>query len=299
MILERPIKQAVGLVSLGLHRLFGPRLTSGVGILTYHRVCENPAGLPRPKWNVPPARFRQQLTGLQERGFAFTSLTHVLESSLAGETLPSKALVVTFDDAYENVFTHAFPVLCELGIPATVFVCTAYLDAAGPFPFDEWGTRFKDSAPIETFRPLTQDQCRAMMDTGLVELGAHTHTHQCFIGNPDMLRQDLQTNVDILRRDFDLEALPFAYPYGNVAKGLAGGVLTEAVRQTGVTCALTTEWHLNAPSDDPYDWGRFTAYDFDTAATLAAKIAGCYTWASRLQATICHWTLRKRPRETE
>jgi hypothetical protein len=30
------------------------------------------------------------------------------------------------------------------------------------------------------------------------------------------------------------------------------------------------------PGDDPFDWGRMTATDDDTAATLAGKLSGWY-----------------------
>ncbi len=50
------------------------------------------------------------------------------------ELRPGQA--VTFDDGFETVYRHAWPVLQELRIPATVFLNTAYLDSPEPFPFD-------------------------------------------------------------------------------------------------------------------------------------------------------------------
>jgi len=56
-----------------------------------------------------------------------------------------------------------------------------------------------------------------------------------------------------------------------------------AVKKLPVTCALTTD---GAPVDwrtDPFGWGRFNVYQWDTATTLTAKLKGCYGWAPKLQ----------------
>ena len=43
-----------------------------------------------------------------------------------GKSLPRRALLVTFDDAYEDFFEHAWPVLKKHGVPAIMFVATGY-----------------------------------------------------------------------------------------------------------------------------------------------------------------------------
>jgi peptidoglycan/xylan/chitin deacetylase (PgdA/CDA1 family) len=122
-----------------------------------------------------------------------------------------------------------------------------------------------------------------MAASGLVEIAAHTHTHGDFRGRPDALRADLRTNVESLRSTFGLDRVTFAFPFGRKAMGYVTDELLEAARQTGVACALTTEAELVDPRSNPFGWGRFNAYHWDTAVTLAAKLAGWYGWAPRLQ----------------
>ena len=72
------------------------------------------------------------------------------------------------------------PVIVELQVPITVFICTAWLDDDSPMAFDAWGQQHHASVPAEGYRPLRRQQCRELLASGLVQLGAHTHTHHDF-----------------------------------------------------------------------------------------------------------------------
>jgi len=283
------VKRAAGLASVVLDSLLPNRTENSLGILVYHRIAERIEGIAKPQMNVPPDCFHRQLSGLRQRGFQFCSLQQVLTCREANDVLPAKAVVVTFDDGFENVYRNAWPVLRELEIPATVFVNTAFLDSQAPFPFDPWAREFEDRLPAQWYRPLSRRQCREMLAGGLMDVGAHTHTHRDFRGKPAELRKDLLCCIEVLRSEFGIQEPSFAFPFGRVAWGFAGGVLSEAARQTGVTCALTTECELNDLRRDPFCWGRFNAYDWDTDRTLAAKLDGWYGWAPRLQDRLSGW----------
>jgi peptidoglycan/xylan/chitin deacetylase (PgdA/CDA1 family) len=222
--------RAAGRLAAGLHALFGSRAGDHVGILTYHRVAAQVRGLPAPLHNVAPERFREQLTGLLRRGFNVWPLRRILDEATQGRTIPARTIAITFDDGFETVFTRAWPILRELQVPATVFLNTAYLDSSEPFPFDTWGLEWYRRAPQETYRPLTTNQCRELQAGGLVELGAHTHTHQDFRDSPERFREDVQLSADILWSRFALDQVTFAFPFGSPALGFAGGAMAQAAR---------------------------------------------------------------------
>src|SRR5262249_23207598 len=139
----------------------------------------------------------------------------------------------------------------------------------------------------ESYRPLSVAQCHDMAVSGLVEFGAHTHTHQDFRGRPEELRRDLRQSVDIVRELFGAAEVPFAFPYGKTDLGYAGGAMAQAAGDAGVCCGLTTDTVTIDPAqDDPYLWGRFCSNAWDTSATLAAKLAGWYGWATHVQGWI-------------
>lgn len=272
-----------------LHRLVGSRAGNRLGILVYHRVQDNVTGLSAAPFSVPPAQFRKQLCGLLDRGFTFWPLTRVLDHHKRQHPLPPRVAVVTFDDCYESVYHHAWPILRELNVPATLFLATAYLDSTEPFPFDPWGMKHQGELSAAMYRPLTVNQCREMAASGLVEMASHTHTHEDFRGQYDALRDDIRKSVASLREEFGVELPTFAFPFGRRHLGFSGGAMADAAREAGVQCALTTDCALiDALSDDPFAWGRFNAYEHDTSATLAAKLSGWYAWAPQLQVALHH-----------
>ena len=144
-----------------------------------------------------------------------------------GRPTPPRTIALTFDDGFQSVYTDAWPVLREFHVPATIFLATAYLDSTCAFPFDAWGLNYRDALPPATFRPLTVEQCREMADGGLIDLGAHTHTHRDLRGRPDAFREDLQISVDFLRTTFGLSDVMFAFPYGARHSGFAGPELVD------------------------------------------------------------------------
>ena len=248
------------------------------GILMYHRIIDRVPGQPTPTWNVTPARLRQQLSGLLQRGYQAWPLRKVLEYRQRRMTLPPKVFVVTFDDGYENNFTQALPILSDLKVPATIFLATAYLGTNKPFPFDDWKASGSADVPADAWRPLSIEQCRQLQASQLVELAAHTHTHQDFRGRLDALRDDVRNCAAFLQENFGLTDATFAFPYGTKRLGFAGETLARVVRESGLLCSLTTEWELARLDGDPFDWGRFQVDQRDSAAILAGKLSGWYGW---------------------
>jgi peptidoglycan/xylan/chitin deacetylase (PgdA/CDA1 family) len=241
----------------------------------YHRVASVPRGNSLPDYLVPLERFRRQMQGLMSRGYTPWPLRKALACHTAGRPIPPKTFVVTFDDGYECLYRDAWPVLREMRIPATVFLVTSFLDSDRPLRAANGAERnpVRTSCPLQ--RSLSTPQCNEMHSSGLIELGSHTHTHADFRGRPGVFRTDLEASLDALRGRFDLAAATFAFPFGHCSQEL-----TKQARDAGVLCALTTCDQLVAPCSSPFDWGRFSAEPYDTAATLAAKLDG---WYSALQ----------------
>lgn len=112
---------------------------SDLRILAYHRIMP----LPDPATfdfdleliSASPERFRDQMLMLKQR-FRPMRLTDVVTALNAGQALPPDAVAVTFDDGYDDNYRIAYPILRELGVPATFFVSTGHIDSGRPFAYD-------------------------------------------------------------------------------------------------------------------------------------------------------------------
>lgn len=95
-----------------------------LAVLMYHRVL--PVADPLRPWEVDRASFETQMRLLRAR-FRVMPLDDAVERLDSGR-LPALAVSITFDDGYRDNHEHALPVLKAMGLPATFFIATGYLD---------------------------------------------------------------------------------------------------------------------------------------------------------------------------
>lgn len=104
-----------------------------VRIVAYHRIDEPDAepDLDPGLVSATPADFRAQMELVARRYHAISAET-LLAAHRGERSLPPRAVLLTFDDGYRDFERNAWPVLRELGLPAVLFVPTAFPDADGP-----------------------------------------------------------------------------------------------------------------------------------------------------------------------
>ena len=117
-----PVRGAISLVA-GWDRGRRDRLA----ILTYHRVDEPADDLFPGLISATPEMFDRQVAWLAD-AYQPVSLAEVLARRDGGPALPRRAVLITFDDAYRSFGDHAWPILLAHGVPAALFVPTAYPD---------------------------------------------------------------------------------------------------------------------------------------------------------------------------
>ena len=86
-------------------------------ILVYHHVSEATPSVT----SVSPQTFRQHMTYLAKH-HQVLPLQKIVETLKNKQPLPDKAVAITFDDGYENIYQNAHPILQEFGFPYTIFV---------------------------------------------------------------------------------------------------------------------------------------------------------------------------------
>ena len=101
----------------------------GLRALEYHRIDEPSAepDLDPGLISATPQEFRSQMELVAEH-YNVVSIHTVLAAQRGESSLPAGAVLITFDDGYRDFAEHAWPVLRELGLPAVLFVPTAFPD---------------------------------------------------------------------------------------------------------------------------------------------------------------------------
>jgi len=243
------------------------RLSSRGVVLCYHNVVADAAAGPRDNLglHMPLSRFERQMRWLAHN-FEVVSLKDLVVRLSQGGSLRGVA-AVTFDDGYGGVFDHAWPVLQELNIPATVFVVAEapgrderfwwddpeVLRAYSPARREHWLTALRgDSASIvesltlarrpsagkasSARMPAPWEIIAAAAASGL-HLGVHSATHRSLPALDERdLRREVVESRDVIRRRTGVTAEFFAYPYG-----LWNDRVRHAVRSAGYRAAFTLE----------------------------------------------------------
>jgi peptidoglycan/xylan/chitin deacetylase (PgdA/CDA1 family) len=116
------------------------RFTRAVPILAYHRILDVPNEDEFPfdveLVSASVSAFAEQMTFLKDHYQPIT-LSALLSCVDDARPPPRGAIVVTFDDGFADNYYNAFPILRRLGIPATIFLPTGYLDRQQMFWYEK------------------------------------------------------------------------------------------------------------------------------------------------------------------
>ena len=240
----------------------------GVVVLLYHRVGGG-SGL---ELDLPVETFDAQMAELAAAGRAIT-LDAALET-LSGPppTGAQRPVVVTFDDGTPDFVEHALPILARHGIPATLYIATAFVDEQRPFPY---------GAPAVSWSAL-QDAS----STGLVTIGSHTHTH-ALLDRCDgpQVEAELERSRGLIQEHLNVEAAHFAYP-----KAVAGSPVAEAAVRARFRSAALAGTRANPyGTTNPYRLARSPIQVTDAPRWFEAKANGGMHFEDAARETLNRW----------
>jgi peptidoglycan/xylan/chitin deacetylase (PgdA/CDA1 family) len=166
-------------------------------IMMYHYVGEIPADSDAIRINltVETGAFRAQMQYLRDNGYTPISLYDLYGALMRGDVLPSKPVILTFDDGYINHYTTAFPILQEYGYSGTFFIITGRADANNP-------------------EHLNWQQIREMSDAGM-NMESHTKDHaELNARDYEFIVYQVLGSLESLTRYTERQPLMFCYPVG-------------------------------------------------------------------------------------
>ncbi|HET9941474.1 MAG TPA: polysaccharide deacetylase family protein [Candidatus Eisenbacteria bacterium] len=178
----------------------GRRRRGAFLVLLYHRV--NRASAHFAIERTETEAFRAQMEHLA-RHFHVMSLDDLVKRVTAGESLPSRAVAITFDDGYEDNYTDAYPILRKLGLPATVFLATASIGTGKSLWFDRVLDGFR-TARAHSIKLPGGESAEGLVDPMIRE----TMAHRALYALMRLSNAERETAIDTLLRNLGPEGPP-------------------------------------------------------------------------------------------
>jgi len=219
-----------------------PAADVSVPILMWHKVDDR---APSQFW-VTATQFARQMAALKAYGYTPIVLGTLYDYVTGqGIVLPSKPVVLSFDDGYQNLYTHALPILQQYAFPAVAFIPTGKIGTTDRQD-NAWDA---PEAPYKAAH-LLWSEIEAMAATGLVDFQSHTVTH------PDLEAAGINVVWELAQAKHDLAAHVhqavdfFSYPCG---LGADSAAVQHQVRQAGYKAAVAG-WGELEPLADANVW---------------------------------------------
>lgn len=215
--------------------------------LAYHAVQDKQAD--QSFLAVRTDQLLSQLNWLRSAGYQPVSVDQILAARAGGPALPPKAVLLSFDDGYQDFYTRVLPLLRSFNWPAILAPVGAWLDT----PVDR-EVLFGELAVARDMFLNRADLARSARSP-LIEVGAHTfNQHRGIIGNPQgntlpamanrrylpeaqryestaefeqRLRADVRAITQVLLETTGRKPRVWVWPYG-AANGTAQRILREA-----------------------------------------------------------------------
>lgn len=237
-------------------------------MLMYHRVND---ALPANDLVVPVAKFREQMGYLASR-CEVMNMNDLLESHKVaksqGRTKKQK-VVITFDDGYMDNYTNAYPVLKELGLPATVFLITGMIGT------DKKRPRYQHLPSPDM---LCWARVMEMAENGIT-FGAHTMDHPrlselSYEAQKEEIGKSISVLSGMLEEPRTKSQSPkgiFCYPYGDYNDDTL-----KILRELDIEAAFTTRAGLNDETTGPFELRRTATSGLDTIFDFKKRLAGAF-----------------------
>lgn len=165
-----------------------------VPILMYHSIIDND------EQSISIKSFKKQMHLMKTMGYQTIKFNELKENN-------EKKFIITFDDAYENVFINAFPILRKLGFNAVCFIVANKIGH-----YNDWD---KNKNKFKKMKIMNFEQINEWLKNGF-SIGSHTldHVDLTKLNRNDKIDQIVNSKKH-LNRLFNTEIDTFAFPFGS------------------------------------------------------------------------------------
>ncbi len=238
-----------------------PNRVLSIPILMYHHVSSlPPATALNYGLTVTDQNFQAQLAYLRAHGFHVIGLTQVFSALVLGARLPSKPVVLTFDDGYLDNYTDALPLLRRNHVHGEFNIISSYVGL---------------TLGVNSYMSWTQ--LKALVAAGM-EIGSHTVDHQDLgLLTEVKIRFELRDSRNVLQQELSVPVQFLAYPSGQpFARGDVAQeqLVLSLMPQYGYVGALLDGPLTTSRQDarDPFELQRIRVSGGESLAAFVASL---------------------------
>lgn len=185
--------------------------TKALPVIYYHSI----QALPNNELGMPPEQFETQMTYLAKEGYHSISATQLYDYYYNKGTLPTRPILITFDDGYMDNYSVALPIMKKYGFTATLFLIVN---------------------KVGDMNCLTWKEVKELAQNGW-DIQSHTLTHLDLTTlSPKTLQHELVDSKAALEKQLDKPVHFFAYPSGKYNDAVVKGV-----KDAGYLMAFSTK----------------------------------------------------------
>lgn len=168
-------------------------------VIMYHSINDS-----RTEYSLGYDSFLRHLEKMHRLRWYVLSLNEYMDAVRQRARFNRPAVLLTFDDGYEDVYTKVYPACRKYGYPFTVFISAAHIGKN-----NDWNPRASCS-----LRHLSVAQVSELAKEG-VDFGCHGMAHHNFLKMRESeLKEDLQESSQIITNIIGKDLVVCAYPYG-------------------------------------------------------------------------------------
>ncbi len=218
-----------------------PASRSPFPILMYHSVSSAASRGFRP-FTVSPEKFEEHIRFIRESGYRSWTVSGLMEALKQDKRHAQNAVLLTFDDGFEDFHSAALPVLMRHGVTATLYVTAGYAGGSS-----EWLSGCGEAA-----RPMLSWKQIGEISALGIEIGAHTMTHPALDRIPkSRAREEIRGSKSAIEDRLRTEVQSFAYPYGFYNEVIQG-----LVEDAGYESACAVRYAMSSAADDRFALSR-------------------------------------------
>jgi peptidoglycan/xylan/chitin deacetylase (PgdA/CDA1 family) len=168
-----------------------------VPVLMYHHIQPevNAKQLGQTALTVDSSIFDTQMQYLSQNGYTTFFANVLINALISHQNLPSKSVVITIDDGYEDNFIYALPILKKYGLKANIMLASGLMNNSNM---------------------LSWDEIKSLQLSGLIYFTNHTWSHYFIThGTQEKINYEIDTGKSIIEDHTGQTVNVFTYPYGS------------------------------------------------------------------------------------